>query len=161
MRLHELTDAGLQILELLETGNADYSKALSDINTEFNEKVLDCGMVYRNIQVEAEVYKTESKRLADKSNSLEKRAEGLRVYVEQQMEQLGIDSIKGSTFTVKFRKLPPLVVIVNQDILPKEYIRITPEIKEPDKKKLLEDMTSGIQVQGASLKTDRRKLEIK
>jgi hypothetical protein len=161
MRLHELTDAGLQILELLETGNADYSKALSDINTEFNDKVLDCGMVYRNIQVEAEVYKTESKRLADKATSLEKRAEGLRVYVEQQMEQLGIDSIKGATFTVKFRKLPPLVVIVNQDILPKEYIRITPEVKEPDKKKLLEDMTSGIQVQGASLKTDRRKLEIK
>jgi hypothetical protein len=161
MRLHELTDAGLQILELLETGNADYSKALSDINTEFNDKVLDCGMVYRNIQVEAEVYKTESKRLADKANSLEKRAEGLRVYVEQQMEQLGIDSIKGSTFTVKFRKLPPLVVIDNQDILPKEYIRITPEIKEPDKKKLLEDLTSGIPVSGASLKTDRRKLEIK
>ena len=100
MRLHELTDAGLQILELLETGG-DYSKALSDINTEFNDKVLDCGMVYRNIQVEAEVYKTESKRLADKANSLEKRAEGLRVYVEQQMGQLGIESIKGSTFTVR------------------------------------------------------------
>ena len=160
MHLHQLTDAGLQIQELIESGG-DFAKAFVDINTEFNDKVLDCGMVYRNIQVEAEVYKTESKRLADKATSLEKRAEGLRVYVEQQMEQLGIDSIKGATFSVKFRKLPPLVVIVNQDILPKEYIRITPEIKEPDKKKLLEDMTSGIQVQGASLKTDRRKLEIK
>ena len=160
IKLHQLTDAGLQIQELIESGG-DFAKAFVDINTEFNDKVLDCGMVYRNIQVEAEVYKTESKRLADKATSLEKRAEGLRVYVEQQMEQLGIDSIKGATFSVKFRKLPPLVVIVNQDILPKEYIRITPEIKEPDKKKLLEDMTSGIQVQGASLKTDRRKLEIK
>jgi hypothetical protein len=161
MRLHELTDAGLQILELLETGNADYSKALSDINTEFNDKVLDCGMVYRNIQVEAEVYKTESKRLADKANSLEKRAEGLRVYVEQQMEQLGIDSIKGSTFTVKFRKLPPLVQIDNLDAIPASYKRIVPLKVEPDKVKLLEDMTSGIKVEGASLKTDRRKLEIK
>ena len=161
MRLHELTDAGLQILELLETGNADYSKALSDINTEFNDKVLDCGMVYRNIQVEAEVYKTESKRLTDKANSLEKRAEGLRVYVEQQMEQLGIDSIKGSTFTVKFRKLPPTVVIEDMDLIPASYKRIVPQAVEADKRKLLEDMTSGIKVEGASLKTDRRKLEIK
>ena len=160
MRLHELTDAGLQILELLETGG-DYSKALSDINTEFNDKVLDCGMVYRNIQVEAEVYKTESKRLADKANSLEKRAEGLRVYVEQQMGQLGIESIKGSTFTVKFRKLPPVVQIDNLDIIPASYKRIVPQAVEADKRKLLEDMTSGIKVEGASLKTDRRKLEIK
>jgi hypothetical protein len=161
MRLHELTDAGLQILELLETGNADYSKALSDINTEFNDKVLDCGMVYRNIQVEAEVYKTESKRLADKANSLEKRAEGLRVYVEQQMEQLGIDAIKGDTFSVKFRKLPPMVQIDDLDKIPASYKRIIPLKVEPDKVKLLEDMSSGIKVEGASLKTDRRKLEIK
>jgi hypothetical protein len=77
------------------------------------------------------------------------------------MSILGLDGVKAPTFTVKFRKLPPLVVIDNQDILPKEYIRITPEIKEPDKKKLLEDLTSGIKVEGASLKTDRRKLEIK
>jgi hypothetical protein len=161
MRLHELTDAGLQILELLETGNADYSKALSDINIEFNDKVLDCGMVYRNIQVEAEVYKTESKRLADKANSLEKRAEGLRVYVEQQMEQLGIDAIKGDTFSVKFRKLPPMVQIDDLDKIPASYKRIIPLKVEPDKVKLLEDMSSGIKVEGASLKTDRRKLEIK
>jgi hypothetical protein len=161
MRLHELTDAGLKILELVETGSADYSKSLTDINTEFNEKVLDCGMVYRNTMADVEVYKTESKRLADKAKSLENNAEHLRIYVEQQMETLGIESIKGTTFNVKFRKLPPLVIIENQDILPKEYIRITPEVKEPDKKKLLEDMTAGIPVQGASLKTDRRKLEIK
>jgi hypothetical protein len=146
---------------LLETGNADYSKALSDINTEFNDKVLDCGMVYRNIQVEAEVYKTESKRLADKANSLEKRAEGLRVYVEQQMQELNIESIKGSTFTVKFRKLPPMVQIDDLDKIPASYKRIIPLKVEPDKVKLLEDLSAGIKIEGAHLSTDRRKLEIK
>lgn len=162
MKLHELTDTGIALQEAIESNpDFDISKALIDFQGEFNEKVVSLGMVYRNIQAEAEVYISESKRLADKAKTLEKRAEGLRVYVEQQMEQLGIESIKGTTFTVRFRKLPPLVVIDNQDILPKEYIRITPEIKEPDKKKLLEDLTSGIKVEGASLKIDRRKLEIK
>lgn len=162
IKLHQLTDLGLSLAEQIENNpNFDLSKALVDFQGEFNEKALDLGKVYRNIIAEAEVYESESKRLADKAKSLNKRAEGLRVYIEQQMELLGLEAIKGDTFSVKFRKLPPLVIIENQDILPKEYIRITPEVKEPDKKKLLEDMTAGIPVQGASLKTDRRKLEIK
>ena len=162
VKLHQLTDEGLALQELIE-GNPDFdiSKALIDFQGEFNEKVVSLGMVYRNIIAEVGVYKAESKRLADIAASKEKRAEGLRVYVEREMEQLGIESIKGDTFSVKFRKLPPIVVIENQDILPKEYIRITPEVKEPEKKKLLEALSSGIKVEGCHLETDRRKLEIK
>lgn len=161
VKLHQLTDEGLKLQEIIESSEGDFSKALIDFQGEFNEKVVSLGMVYRNIQAEVGVYKAESKRLADIAASKEKRAEGLRVYVEREMEQLGIESIKGDTFSVKFRKLPPIVVIENQDILPKEYIRITPEVKEPEKKKLLEDLSNGIKVEGCHLETDRRKLEIK
>ena len=168
IKLHQLTDEGLKLLELIETSDADYSKALSDINTEFNDKVISLGMIYRNYIADAELCEAESKiqeaevkRLTDKAKTIKNKAEGLRLYVEREMDTLGIESIKGTTFNIKFRKLPPLVIIENQDILPKEYIRITPEVKEPDKKKLLEDLASGIKVEGASLKTDRRKLEIK
>jgi hypothetical protein len=155
-----LTDAGLKIQEWLEQG-IDISKAFTEIQTKFNDKVLDCGMVYRNIIAEADVYESEFKRLADKAKSLNKRAEGLRVYIEQQMELLGLESIKGDTFSVKFRKLPPMVIIEDLDKIPASYKRIIPLKVEPDKVKLLEDMSSGIKVEGASLKTDRRKLEIK
>ena len=168
IKLHQLTDEGLKLLELIETSDADYSKALSDINTEFNDKVISLGMIYRNYiadaelcEAESKIQETEVKRLTDKAKTIKNKAEGLRLYVEREMDTLGIESIKGTTFNIKFRKLPPLVIIENQDILPKEYIRITPEVKEPDKKKLLEDLASGIKVEGASLKTDRRKLEIK
>ena len=162
IKLHQLTDLGLSIQEQIETNpEFDISKALIDFQGEFNEKVVSLGEVYRNIIAEVGVYKAESKRLADVAASKEKRSEGLRVYMEQQMEELGIEAIKGSTFTVKFRKLPPIVVIENQDILPKEYIRVTPEVKEPEKKKLLEALSNGIKVEGCHLETDRRKLEIK
>jgi len=162
IKLHQLTDLGLNIQDAIENNpEFDITKALVDFQGEFNTKALDLGMVYRNIQAEADVYETESKRLADKAKSLSKRAEGLRVYIEQQMELLGLESIKGDTFSVKFRKLPPLVVIEDLDKIPASYKRIIPLKVEPDKVKLLEDMTSGIKVEGASLKTDRRKLEIK
>lgn len=162
LKLHQLTDLGLQIQEQIENNpDFDISKALIDFQGEFNEKVVSLGEVYRNIIAEVGVYKAESKRLADVAASKEKRAEGLRVYMEQQMEELGIEAIKGSTFTVKFRKLPPIVQIDNLDLIPASYKRIVPQAVEADKRKLLEDMTSGIKVEGAHLTTDRRKLEIK
>jgi hypothetical protein len=162
IKLHQLTDLGLNIQDAIENNpEFDITKALVDFQGEFNTKALDLGMVYRNIQAEADVYESESKRLADKAKSLSKRAEGLRVYIEQQMELLGLESIKGDTFSVKFRKLPPLVIIEDLDKIPASYKRIIPLKVEPDKVKLLEDMSSGIKVEGASLKTDRRKLEIK
>ena len=135
IKLHQLTDLGLQIQEQIELNpDFDISKALIDFQGEFNDKVISLGMVYRNIITEADVYKTESKRLSEKSNSLEKRAEGLRVYMEQQMDLLGIESIKGNTFVVKFRKLPPVVQIDNLDLIPASYKRIVPQAIEPDKK---------------------------
>jgi len=162
IKLHQLTDLGLNIQDAIESNpEFDITKALIDFQGEFNTKALDLGMVYRNIIAEADVYESESKRLADKAKSLNKRAEGLRVYIEQQMELLGLESIKGDTFSVKFRKLPPMVIIEDLDKIPASYKRIIPLKVEPDKVKLLEDMSSGIKVEGASLKTDRRKLEIK
>ena len=162
IKLHQLTDLGLNIQEAIESNpEFDITKALVDFQGEFNTKALDLGMVYRNIQAEADVYESESKRLADKAKSLNKRAEGLRVYIEQQMEMLGLESIKGDTFSVKFRKLPPMVIIEDLDKIPTKYVRIITQKIEPDKVAILEAICAGYNVEGASLKTDRRKLEIK
>jgi hypothetical protein len=161
IKLHQLTDLGLNIQDAIENNpEFDITKALIDFQGEFNTKALDLGMVYRNIIAEA-VYESESKRLADKAKSLNKRAEGLRVYIEQQMELLGLESIKGDTFSVKFRKLPPLVVIEDLDKIPAKYVRIITQKIEPDKVAILEAICAGYNVEGASLKTDRRKLEVK
>ena len=162
MKLHDLTDTGLKLAEIIE-GNPDIdiSKALTDFQMEFNEKVVSLGMIYRNYIAEAEVYGSESKRLSEKEKVLKNRAESLRVYMEQQMDLLGIESIKGNTFAVRFRKLPPLVQIEDLDLIPAGYKRIIPQNIEPDKRKILEDLSNGLIVEGASLKTDRRKLEIK
>ena len=162
IKLHELTDLGLHIQEAIESNpDFDITKALIDFQGEFNDKVISLGMIYRNYIAEVEVYKTESKRLAEKANSIEKRAEGLRVYVEQEMSILGLDGIKAPTFAIKFRKLPPLVVIDDLELIPEQYKRNIPAKEEADKVKLLEDLSAGIEIKGSHLATDRRKLEIK
>jgi len=162
MKLHQLTDEGLALQELIESNpDFDISKALIDFQGEFNTKVVSLGMVYRNIIAEVGVYKAESKRLADIAASKEKRAEGLRVYVEREMEQLGIESIKGDTFSIKFHKLPPSVDIINADLIPIEYKRHTPESYEPNKVAILEALSNGIIIDGTKLSKDKKKLYIK
>jgi hypothetical protein len=47
------------------------------------------------------------------------------------------------------------------DNIPQEYIRIIPERREADKDKLIKVLQSGNKVEGVSLLTDRRKVEIK
>jgi len=162
MKLHQLTDEGLALQELIESNpDFDISKALIDFQGEFNTKVVSLGMVYRNIQAEVGVYKAESKRLADIAVSKEKRAEGLRVYVEREMEQLGIESIKGDTFSVKFRKLPDVVEIVDEEQVPHDFCKHTPEKWTPIKDKIEDEFKQGNKVDGAKWITDRKKLEIK
>src|SRR5574343_22902 len=158
VKLHQLTDLGLQIQEQIEANpEFDISKALIDFQGEFNDKVIFLGKIYRNYIAEAELYEAESKiheaevkRLTDTAKSKKNRAEGL-----------GLDGVKAPTFNVKFHKLPPIVVIDDLALIPPQYKRTIPEKEEADKRKLLEDMTSGIKIEGAHLTTDRRKLEIK
>ena len=169
VKLHQLTDLGLQIQEQIEANpEFDISKALIDFQGEFNDKVIFLGKIYRNYIAEAELYEAESKiheaevkRLTDTAKSKKNRAEGLRLYIEREMETLGLDGVKAPTFNVKFHKLPPIVVIDDLALIPPQYKRTIPEKEEADKRKLLEDMTSGIKIEGAHLTTDRRKLEIK
>lgn len=159
--LHNLTDVGLRLQEIIEASDGDFSKALTDFQTEFNEKVLSCGAIYRNYVAEADVYEAESKRLKDKSESLNKRAESLRKYVEQQMSELGIDQIKGGVLTIKWRKLPQIVIVEDESKISAEYLDIIPQSVKPNKVRLLEALSNGVKVEGCHLETDRRKLEIK
>ena len=159
--LHNLTDVGLKLQEIIESSDGDFSKALTDFQTEFNEKVLSCGAIYRNYIAEAEVYEAESKRLKERAEVINRRAEGLRKYVEQQMSELGIDKIKGGVLTVKWRKLPQVVVIEDETKISAEYLDIIPQSVKPNKIRLLEALANGVKVEGCHLETDRRKLEIK
>ena len=148
----------MHIQEAIESNpDFDITKALIDFQGEFNDKVISLGMIYRNYLADAELCESESniheaevKRLTDKAKTIKNKAEGLRLYVEREMSILGIDGIKAPTFAIKFHKLPPVVIIENQSILPKEYIRTIEAKEEPDKKKLLEDMTAGLIIQGSS-----------
>jgi len=163
LKLYELTRAGLAIQQAMETSEnpEEWTTSLDQINEAIQEKVIGCGMVYRNLQAEAEVYEAEAERLSKRATSLKKQGEYLRVYIESNFLQLGLNEIKADTFKVKWRKLPDMVEIMDEQLIPSAYVRIIPQRVEPDKISIKTALQKGEEVPGACLITDRRKVEIK
>ena len=158
--LYELTEVGKRISELVEN-EPDFTVALNDIKSEFNDKVGACGAVYKNLIAESDMFDKEFKKLAMYAKARENSAERLRLYVEDCMKIMKVEEIKQGVITVKFRKLPAIVDVFDQSKLPKEYIRIIPEEYKPDKILLEKDLKEGKIIEGCSLITNRRKVEIK
>tara|TARA_Y100000310_G_scaffold233219_1_gene236086 strand:+ start:8381 stop:8878 length:498 start_codon:yes stop_codon:yes gene_type:complete len=156
--LHQLTETGERIRQMLEQEDSDgWQQAIDDIGEAINEKIIGCGMVYRNFLAEATVYTQEAQRLATKAKSLASRAEGLREYVGSNARAWNIKEVNAGTFKGKWRKLPDVVEIDEEQKLDKAYMRHIPEDWEPDKKLLLETLQTGKKIAGAQLVTDRDK----
>jgi hypothetical protein len=59
--------------------------------------------------------------------------------------------IKYLEFTLGKRKSPPSCQVLDPSLIPDEYLRIVPEVREPDRKKLLTDLKEGVIIPGAKL----------
>ncbi len=129
---------------------AEIADELAAIEGTLEEKLDNCGRVFRTLESEAEVYKQESRRLAGKANTLENRADRLRDYVGF---VLGVgNKAKTALFDFSWRK-SEAVKIEREDLLPESYKR-TKTIVEPDKIIIKQDLKGGIEVPGASLATN-------
>jgi len=64
------------------------------------------------------------------------------------MRAAGIDKVKGRLFTLAFQKNPPSVEVMDESLIPSDYIKTVTSV---DKKLILEALKSGHSVSGCSL----------
>jgi hypothetical protein len=77
-------------------------------------------------------------------------------YLKTNMEACGISEITRSPyFTIKLKKCPLSVDVINEKELPVQYLRVK-EVITPDKIKMKEDLIAGVLIQGAALKQNTR-----
>ena len=67
------------------------------------------------------------------------------------MRAINKTSFKGKLFTFSISKSKPSVEISNLEGIPSEYIEVE-EVKKVDKRKLLEALQNGKEIQGAAIK---------
>lgn len=150
MKLYELNESFQQIQTLIEEGQDGLQDTLESIELAIEEKLENIGKVIKNLEAEANAFKEEEKRLADRRRSLENNIKHLKQYAENSMVVTGDKKIKAGLFTFAIQKNPPSVSVFNDVIVPKKYyVPVDPKL---DKTKIKEDLKNGENIPGVELK---------
>lgn len=153
MRMYELTEMykGLQFaLENEEVTPEEVADTFAAINDAITVKVDALSAIYLEAQGDEVKIDREIERLRKLKERAGRTKERVANIAANFLTTMGKDKAKGDQFTFKRRKFPPRVVVADERLLPKEYIKekITTSIDKIAIKKALQ---SGEEVTGASL----------
>jgi predicted metal-binding protein len=85
----------------------------------------------------AELAKAEAKRLQARQKHFEATAERVSSMVLHVLDWLGVKKLEGRTNTLKKRKCPPSVNVIDEQKIPAEYKRVTVTLPLPQWQQLL------------------------
>lgn len=153
MNLYELSNAYQNVLDMQEDMDEEiFLDTLSSIEEPLNEKVENIARFIKNLEAEAEMFKKESQKLSEKATMRTNKAKRLKEYLQDSMETVGKDKVKGELFTVAIQNNPPSVRLAD-DFKEQEYfIEVAPKI---DRKAILADLKRGKEIAGAELQQTR------
>ena len=113
--------------------------------------------IARTLEMHTPAIDAEIDRLKALKAGREKKAQGLRNYLKDNMIACGIDKIESPLFKIKLQNNPPSVDIFELGLIPVKYMT-TPVAPPPapDKAAIKAAIKSGIDVEGACLTQSQR-----
>ena len=141
MKLYELTKILTDLEAELDNGDMlpeEVNSMLDQFGVQFEFKAAEIAKMVMNYESDTAQLKAEEQRLASKRETLSNRIDNLRKYLLGNMNELGIKTVNYETVRVMVQDNSYSVGAVALNLLPAEFVRIIPESKEPDKKKILE-----------------------
>lgn len=135
LKLYEYADALDAIRSQLFDAEGDLSPeleaALNEAEGSFNEKAERVALFIRELQSNAKAVKEEAQRLNSRALQYEKTAEGLKRYLQRELERVEVLRVDGKLINVRLQKSPPSVVtsLADEEIkmLPANYVTHVPE----------------------------------
>lgn len=130
MKLYELTDLYVSILNQIEDGELELEQmesALNVIGGEFNAKAENVAKMIKSLEYSVEAVKSEEKRLNEQRKRLEKNVDKLKDYLFINMKRTGAQKIKSDLFNITIRKNPVSVDLYDE----KAFVEMAKE-KYPD-----------------------------
>lgn len=155
MKLYEINKEYESILNEIYTEdgeiNQDALMRLDQNELAMENKIIAIASFIKNMDAERESIAIAKKAMADRETRYKKRVDELQGYLLFNMEKRGINNVKCPYFEIKLKKCPASVEIVEESLLPQEYLRTKTEIL-PDKVKMLQEMKMGVIIPGAHIK---------
>ncbi len=159
-KLYELANNYQTTLDNLcdeETGeiNEQELENLNALSADLKEKGIAIATYLRNIDADKEALDNECKRLSARKAQLARRIEWLNIYLKTNMEACAIQEISCPLFSIKLRKNNPSVNVLDEALIPAEYMRkkVTESV---DKSQILSDLKNGVFIPGVELKQGTR-----
>jgi len=151
-----------QVLKSLDPDETD-PKALLDtlegIEGALKEKGQSIAALFQNWDADVAQMKEAEKRMAKRRKAVESQSERLKVYLLENMEKAGIESIACPEFEVKVVANPASVLIEDEAKISEAFLR-TKTTTSPDKAAIKAMLTCGIEVEGCSL-IKKNRLKVK
>ncbi len=133
MNLYELTAVYQRLQNELENGE-DVAGILEVIGDELETKADNYARVIQNLKAQADAFKAEEQRLADKRKKCEAGVERLKENLFAAMKATGKEKFKTELFSFSIQKnggAEPVIVDVETEKLPDDLVQIT---EKPDLK---------------------------
>jgi hypothetical protein len=160
--LYDLSSDYVQILDLLESGEDDETLELelNRVAGKIANKAEAIAGLVAHLNGIAGMRRAEAERLRNRAQSDERQAERLKGYLLKNMRTIGQERIETARFTLSIRQNPPAVNVLEEMLIPDEYIKkvLTTSV---DKRAILEHVkATGEVVPGVEL-TRGTRLDIK
>ncbi len=147
--LYELSSDYRKVQDMMEESDHDLFDTLESINDAIEVKLDSIGKVLRNLEGQAEIFKQEEKRLAERRRTIENNIKNLKAYTEDMMLKANIKKMDTGLFKFNIQKNPPSVQIIDESVIPKKYF--IPSDPKLDKKTIKDLLKNGESVDGVEL----------
>jgi hypothetical protein len=156
--LYDLSADYLQILDLLDSGETDEALELQldHLAGQIAQKAESIAGLVAHLDGIAAMRRAESERLRKRAQSDEAQAARLKEYVLKHMQAIGKERIDTARFTLSVRTNPPAVQVLEEMLVPKEFIK-TVVSTAVDKRAILDHLKStGEVVDGVAITRGQR-----
>nr|WP_242072708.1 siphovirus Gp157 family protein [Brevibacillus laterosporus] len=150
--MYDLAGTYAEVAQIImddETKTEALGDTLQSLEDAIENKADNIAKMVRNIAAEVDMIKLEETRLAERRRRLEKKQEGLKLYLKEQLEVAGLQKVKTPIFTISVRKNTGSVQVVNEIEIPQMFWVTPPPIL--DKKSMSERLKSGEKIPGVTL----------
>jgi hypothetical protein len=166
-KLYELTDRYNIIKGMLDSDiegitQESVTQTLASIQDKITDKIASIGKLVLELKSDAEAIKTEEERLAKRRAAATSKIEWLKSYLLTEMQGCNVFKVKQDVISVSVQDNLPSVELIDISQVPEQYVRIIPEVREPDKKAITEHFKqTGEIVSGVNMILDKKHVVIR
>lgn len=162
LRLYEMADEYKFLQDSLfdsDTGeiNEAAMSRLNELDKPIQDKCINTVRAMKSLEAEYKAIESERKAMQAREKALKDQVEWIKGYLLHNMEKSEIKEISCPQFVIKLRKNPESVDIIDEKLIPEEYIYSEPKISKIAIKIALD---GGFEVPGARL-VQKNSLSIK